>query len=178
MIARVLVNIAGFYAAWFACILGAGRGNMWIGPVVVACVVTPQALAHPAPRREAATIAAVAGSGAVIDIILYSAGLITFEAGAILFALWIGSLWMNFAATLSTSLAWLARYPIVAGALGAVSGPGTYALGVALGAIGFHEERWRSVAALAAVWAVALPAALAVMRRMHSGDTQMESRPE
>lgn len=169
MIARVLVNIIGFYAGWFACILGAGRGVVWIGPVVVACVVAPQVLAHRDRLREAATVVAVAGVGVTIDVLLYSFGLITFAAGVGVFAVWIGALWVNFAATLSVSLGWLARWPIVAGVIGAVSGPGTYALGVALGAIGFHEERWRSVAVLAAVWAVALPAALVVMRRIHAG---------
>ncbi len=74
---------------------------------------------------------------------------------------------MNFAATLSVSLGWLARFPILASILGVASGPGTYYLGVKLGAIGFHEELWPSFLALGVEWAAALPAALLLMRRIH-----------
>lgn len=30
---KLLINVAGFQLAWFACVIGAGRGEPWVGPV-------------------------------------------------------------------------------------------------------------------------------------------------
>ena len=34
-----LLNFAMFYLGWFACVMGAGRGELWLGPSVVAALV-------------------------------------------------------------------------------------------------------------------------------------------
>lgn len=169
---RLIVNIVGFQAGWFACILGAAHGMVWLGPIVVVIVLGVNLALNPSWGREIASLVAIAAAGTAIDTGLHLAGLLTFDHGrgpvSWVFVPWIGALWLNFAATLSVSMRWLTRLPVLAiAAIGVASGPGTYALGVRLGALGFHEQAWISLAALAIEWAIALPGALWLSRRIH-----------
>ena len=79
---RVL-NFGMFYVGWFACVAGAGRGQLWLGPAVVAV-------------------------------------------------------------------------------LGAVCGPLSYAAGARLGAIELHPNALASLAGIALVWGLAMPALLVI----------------
>lgn len=175
---RLIVNIVGFQAGWLSCVVGAANGLALLGPLVVVCVLAVHLWLHAARRREALAIGVVACVGTLVDAGLAGAGVLTFEHGSLgVFSLWLGALWVNFAATLSVSLRWLGRWVLVAAVLGAVSGPSTYYAGMRLGAIGFGTDVWRALGILALEWAIALPLALMAFERIHRSGLG-ESGPE
>ncbi len=77
---------------------------------------------------------------------------------------WIVSLWVLIAATFDSSLSWMNRKPWLAAAFGAVGSPLSFAAGVRLGAAGFVAPAPVALAALAVLWAAALPLAFVVSR--------------
>jgi hypothetical protein len=72
------------------------------------------------------------------------------------------ALWMLFATTLSSSMAWLAGRHRLAAVLGAVCGPLSYAAGARLGAIELPPHALASFAGIALVWGLAMPALLVI----------------
>lgn len=160
---RMLANIVGFYAGWFACVLGAADGMPWLGPVVAAPLLALHLALHPARRRELGFLVLAAAAGVAVDSGMLLVGVLRFEgshAVTPMFLLWFGALWATFATTATVCLRWLARWPLLAAALGAVGGPATYYLGAELGAIGLHEELGVSLVALGVEWAIMMPALL------------------
>jgi len=160
-ILRVIVNLAGWDIGWTAAVLGAAKGMVWLGPVVVAGIVGINLSMDPRWRRTLKAIVIVSLIGGAVDVGLLLAGVFSFPAGepaeVAWFALWVGALWVNFAAVLGVSLRWLFGKILLAAALGAVSGPLTYWLGARLGAIGLHESLTLALGVLAIEWAVLLP---------------------
>jgi hypothetical protein len=80
--------------------------------------------------------------------------------------LWIVSLWMAFAVTLTRSLAWLMDRPALAAAFGALGGPLAYS-GAARGwhALHFEPPQWRGETWLALSWALAMYLFAMIVRR-------------
>jgi uncharacterized membrane protein YhaH (DUF805 family) len=71
---------------------------------------------------------------------------------------WLWMLWVLFALTLNTSLAFLKQAPLILSALaGLVFGPLTYIAGAQLGAASF-DKTWPHVIMLGVTWMFALPA--------------------
>lgn len=166
---RVLVNVAGFYLGWFACVLSAARGQPLLGPAVVAAVLSCHLALSPARGREAVLILVITLTGLVIDSIMLTTGVVRFAASTVVSLAWFGALWANFAAILTVSLRWLARAPWIALALGAVGGPATYYAGAQLGAIGLNDELWISMTALAVEWGVMIPVLSRIADNWHRG---------
>ncbi len=107
--------------------------------------------------------------GLVLDSALSASGVFTFltnQPGVWVSPPWMVSLWMNFAATLGSSLGWLQGRPLLAALFGGLGGPLSYWAGARLGAI--ELAGWPSLAVLAVVWAVATP--WLVGRAARSGD--------
>jgi len=158
-----LLNFAMFYLGWFACVGGAGRGVLWLGPVVVAALIVAH-LCLTSNRVQEAKLIVVAGFfGFVCDTLQASAGLYAFtntSAAPWLCPPWMVALWMLFATTLNGSMGWLAGRFGLAAALGAVFGPLSYLAGARLGAIELHANAFVSLAAIAVAWAGAMPALL------------------
>ena len=150
-------------AAWFAAVVGAARGLPWAGPAAVAAVLALRLVWTADRRAEIAFAAAAAAGGFALDTALTAAGL--YAPAPYLLPLpwsapWMVSLWVNFAATLNGPLRSLrGRYGLAA-VLGAVGGPAAYAAGERLGAVTFGEPRVLCLAALAGVWAAAVPGLL------------------
>lgn len=67
-------------------------------------------------------------------------------------------LWVNFGTTLSPSLRWMWRRPLLAGALGAIGGPVAYWVGSRIGAISLAEAEWKGLVWVAVQYAIVLPA--------------------
>ena len=111
-----------FYAGWFACVAGAGRGRLWLGPTVVAVLFMGHLLFTRDRVREARLALAVGLFGFAVDTLQASAGLYAFTGTSVLPWLcppWMVALWMLFATTLSSSMAWLAGRHRLAAVLGA-----------------------------------------------------------
>jgi hypothetical protein len=159
-----LLNFVMFYLGWIACVIGAARGQLWLGPTIVAVWSVVHLSLSPAPLQEARLILAVAIFGFATETLQASAGLYTFpptaSAAPWLCPLWMAALWMIFATTLNSSMGWLAGRYGLAAALGALFGPVSYLAGARLGAIEFPAHALVSLVGIATTWAIAMPALL------------------
>jgi len=164
-----LLNFGMFYVGWFACVAGAGRGRLWLGPTVVAVLLMGHLFFARDRVREATLALAVGLFGFAVDTLQASAGLYAFTGTSVLPWLcppWMVALWMLFATTLNSSMAWLTGRHGLAAALGAVCGPLSYAAGARLGAIELHPNALVSLAGIASVWGLAMPALLVIRQAL------------
>lgn len=135
--ARKLLNLGLFQVAWFAAVLGAANGATWLGPLVMLVVLSVH-LAMIQDRLGELKLLGVAGlAGFVFDTSMVAAGV--FTPVQVLFPHpfsppWMIGLWLNFAATLNVSLAWLQERYLLAALCGALGGPLAYYGGAKLGA--------------------------------------------
>lgn len=157
---EMLVNFAGFQAGWFACVLGAAAGYPLAGPVVVIAVVLGQMLWRRERRGDATLLLLAGGLGWSLDSLLVGLGVMAFPPEAALVrptALWMVALWINLAATLRVSFAWLDGRWALAAVLGAVAGPLAYGAGARLGAIDLGGRPALSLALIGVEWLIAMP---------------------
>lgn len=106
--------------------------------------------AKPSEWRFIGTLALL---GLAIDGGLHLAGGFDFSGHALvagLLPLWLWMLWPLFATLVFHSLAWLWRYPLIAAACGAISGPLSYLGGAAIADVGLAP--WL-LPAQAVIWA-------------------------
>jgi len=153
-----LLNFGAFYLGWFACVVGAAHGMPLLGPALVAGLIGLHLLLVPQRAMELRLIAAVGAIGFVVDSTQALLGVFRFvgHPGMWLCPLWLASLWMIFASTLTGSMNWLARRYALAAVLGAFSGPLSYIAAVRIGVIEFPNAHM-SIVALAIVWALTVP---------------------
>ena len=167
--ARLIVNVVGVNAGWFACVLGAAHGLHWLGPAVVAGLLALHlALNHP---WQVEVLLAVAGGvfGFAFDSLLIAGGVYQAERWLLpapLTAVWLVALWMNFALVLNLALGWLQGRWLPAAVLGFVGGPAAYYSGQRLGAVRLTPPLWRSLLILGIAWAVAIPVLLWLARAL------------
>lgn len=156
---KMAVNFIFFQAAWFACVLGAARGMEWLGPVCVASFLLVSLKLSDNRTAELKLYAASALMGLCFDTGMTAAGFFCPVPHLLpppFSPPWLMALWLNLAATLNVSLAWLKRRYLLAAAFGAAGGPLAYYGGAKLGAVvtlpGFYD-----LLALAAGWAAVTP---------------------
>lgn len=162
-----MLNFAGFWIGWTACVLGAAHGLPWVGPAVAAAVIAAHAIVTPRSVRWWPIVPGAAILGLLVDGTLNAVGAIHYQgvAGATwLPPPWLPALWVLFASTLPGSLRWLLHRPLLAAALAAVAGPVSYASGARLGAINLGRPVVFSLTALAVAWGMSMPVLLAMVR--------------
>jgi hypothetical protein len=136
-LARTAVNVVMFQVAWFAAVIGAARGMLWLGPLAMIPTLAVHLLLQDDRRGEVKLLLAAGLLGFLFDT--------TFVAGGVFTPLqhllprpfsppWMICLWLNFAATLNVSMAWLRGRYLLAAAFGAIGGPLAYYSGARLGA--------------------------------------------
>lgn len=168
---NALANAVLFQLTWFAAVIGAGRGLAWPGVAAVAGFALLQLGTRPDTRASDLRLLALAAvAGFALDSAFAASGLLRYAApwpSAVLAPAWIVALWVNLALSLNHSLRWLQPRPWLAGVLGAVSAPLSY-LGAARGfdAVAFAAPTWRTLAVVAACWAVLLPLLVLAARRL------------
>ncbi|HSR69609.1 MAG TPA: DUF2878 domain-containing protein [Acidobacteriota bacterium] len=155
-----IANFIGFQAGWFACVLGAAYGYLWLGPLAVAglAVFNLKGLPPACRKRELRLLASVSLLGLVLDSLLALSGVFTFldrQFPPWLSRPWMVALWANFALTLRASMQWLQERYVLGGLLGMVSGPLAYWAGARLGAVELHGVY--SLLMLAAAWSATVP---------------------
>jgi hypothetical protein len=134
---RKVINVVLFQAAWFAAVLGAARGMLWLGPLSMIPVLAVHLALQENRKGEVKLLLAAGMLGFLFDT--------AFVAGGVFIPLqhlfprpfsppWMICLWLNFAATLNVSMAWLRGRYILAAAFGAVGGTLAYYCGAKLGA--------------------------------------------
>lgn len=148
-----LLNAILLQAVWFAAVLGAARGWIWLGVIAAVPVLALHAWWH---RRQSdaglGLLAAALVLGAVVEGVLYLAGLRPAGGWP---SPWMLAQWAVFATALPAALAWLRGRPFLAAALGAVGAPFAYGAGMRLGAVAPAD--WTVLAAVAVAWAIAMP---------------------
>ncbi|MEM9801854.1 MAG: DUF2878 domain-containing protein [Planctomycetota bacterium] len=161
-----VVNFAIFQVVYFACVIGAARGNAWIGPLV-GLALLPINLAFIADRGRALRFWLLVGAvGTALDSILVATGVLAFPPGARLapealwttsfVPLWIATLWIALGTLLTSSLAWLGPRPLLAALLGAAGGAFSFWSASRLGATELPSVAV-GVTALAVEYALLLP---------------------
>ncbi|MRR08077.1 MAG: DUF2878 domain-containing protein [Deltaproteobacteria bacterium] len=134
---RKLLNIILFQGAWFAAVLGAANGKEWYGPLAVTLVLLVHFVLIEDRLSELSLMLVTGTLGFCFDTALSAAGIVT-PRGHVLphpFSQpWMISLWLNLAATLNVSLAWLKGRSLLAAIFGAGAGAGAYYGGARLGA--------------------------------------------
>ena len=171
---HMIVNALGFQAGWWACVLGVVHGYEAVGLAFCSLLVVAH-LVWVGPARTEMQMALVALLlGIAIDTLLQSFAVIHFEGRAwgALSPFWLWMLWVLFALTLNSSLAFLKRLPLRASAAaGLVFGPLSYLAGAALGAASLHRSVFE-LSILAMAWMLALPV-LVWMAQKISTDTKV-----
>ena len=168
---RKVINVVLFQAAWFAAVLGAARGMLWLGPLSMIPVLAVHLALQENRRGEVKLLLATGLIGFLIDT--------TFVAGGVFTPLqhlfprpfsppWMVCLWLNFAATLNVSMAWLRGRYILAAAFGAVGGPFAYYSGARLGATEALPSQG-GLLVLAIGWGVMTPVLVWLARVLTSG---------
>ena len=166
----LLANIVSFQVGWFACVLGAARGDRWLGPLFVLLIAAAWLFAAPRPRALAWVIALSGIVGWCWDSWLSLLGFIGYATGPVpapFAPLWILALWVLLGTTLPISLRWLRGKGWQAALLGAATGPLAYLGGARLGAL----QLLRPTAALCAEaigFGLLLPLLVALSRRCNA----------
>ena len=163
-----VASFLAFYAGWFACVGGAAKGWTLLGPGVAVLLVAMHLLVARERLREAALIAAVCAVGWAVETLHVVGGAIVFGPSALwVWSVpgWMVALWVIFATTLTTSLAWLARRYVLSAVLGVVFGPLSYYYGLRFGAVEMPDLTY-SLLFFATTWAAALPLVLLIADRL------------
>lgn len=167
-----LANFIGFQLCWFACVLGAARGHEWAGPAAVALFLAVSLARRDSVARELAALALAAVIGTVVDTLELRMGWLAYAGTPLLGGLapaWIVALWVVFAMTFDSSLAWLAGRRAWFAAFGAFGAPLSYWGGARLGALSFGEPLLESVLGISVCWGLALPLVSWVVERTRAG---------
>lgn len=165
----VLAEFAGFQLVWCACVVGAAQGTSVLGVLAALAFVGLRLGAAPARGRAWAAVAAVALLGALTDTLLARLGWLSYACApaATAFApAWIVALWAAFAATFRSSMAWLTRRAWLCGLCSAACAPISYLGAERLGALSLQAHTLPVLAGIGLVWACAVPAAVALERRV------------
>ena len=165
----VIVNFVLFQLAWLACVIGAARGQPWVGPVVVAVVAAWHLAQSRRPGPELALLGAAAAIGTVFDSLLVATGWLVYPSGQwhpLVAPYWIVALWIAFATTLNVSLDWLKGRPLLAAVFGGLGGPMAYLAGAGLGGVAF-VDKVSAMTLLAFGWAVLTPLLVTLAARLN-----------
>lgn len=151
-----IVNQLGFLACWWLC---AGFAD-WGGLAALVLILIHLAL-QPQRKPELSVLLLCGSLGMLADAMLMSQGWLAFGTSTML-PFWLVVLWVAFAATLNHSLVFLHKRIALASLLGAVFGPVSYWSGMQLGRLQFPHSTTSTMLLLGLVWAVLMPALVAL----------------
>lgn len=159
----LLWNLVSLNIGWWSSVLSAAQGAAWVGPAVIAVIVTIHLTLMPARPREVATMIAVGAFGYLIDSVLVLTGAFGIPASAHVgwpSPIWMVALWVNLSTALNIALYWLVKKPVLGAVLGAVGGPVAYTGGWHFGALTAPNGIGALAAAVSFQWAIATPIVL------------------
>jgi hypothetical protein len=155
------VNFVFFQTLWFACILGAARGLVWPGLLLLLCFMMWQLWPGRRAPGDIGLILICAAAGLVLDTLWIRFGLIRFNTPvpyADWAPLWIIMLWITLGMTLNHSMAWMRRYLWASVALGAIGSPLSYLAGSRLGAAELPTDLTWPMVSFGLSWGLLMPA--------------------
>jgi hypothetical protein len=180
---RKLANFALFQAGWFACVLGAGAGHAWFGPLAVLVILALHLTLVERSRFELMFVVVAGLIGTVLDSFQTWIGAVRFAGSPalnFLCPLWITALWCTFGTTLNVSLGWLHRRFVLAALLGAVAGPLTYVGASRLDAV-VLPSHGLAIVTVGIEYALAMPMLLLVsgqIRRMRENPSRTDRQSD
>lgn len=164
---RLGVGFVLFQAAWFACVIGAARGQVALGIAVAVAVISVLLATSTQRAVELRLLALALAVGAAWDGMLLRTGLVEYASPGPLpdwAPIWILALWGLFAPMLREPMRWLHGRPLLAALFGGVGGPLSYAAAERLGACTFPDPAF-AMTVLGAGWALIVPLLLFAARR-------------
>jgi hypothetical protein len=165
---KIAFNVVSLYAAWFAAVLAAAHGRPWLAVAASLVAVVANIAFASARTAEVILVVQAALVGIVVDGALINLGLARYASPGPLAHLppfWLITIWMAFATSLNSSLAWLKDRLSLAALLGLVGGPLAYFAGARLGGMEFTQPVWLALAAVGLLWMAAFPLLLFLARR-------------
>jgi len=166
---RSLLQFAAFQGLWFAAVLGAARGQAWLGLLALVPYLALHRFALGVDGRGLVRAVLLGLAGAALDGLLATLGLLAYPGTQAAWPLpvppWIVALWIAFALLPSVSLAWLAPRTRLALLLGALGGPLSALGGVRTGALALGEPAALALGVLALEYALATPLLLKLAPR-------------
>ena len=162
----LIINFILFQLAWFACVIGAGKGMPWLGVLITALVLGWHLYQAKNVKPELLLMLCALIIGAAYDQSMLSLGYISYLNNgwsSVIVPVWILALWLAFTSTLNVSLRWMRNKHLVAVVFGAIGGPLAYLGAEKLGAVVLHGAT--SYIALSIGWAVITPLLLLLSSR-------------
>jgi hypothetical protein len=154
-----VLNYLLFQVGWLMCVLSAARRRAGVGIAFASLVIGWSVLRAPSPVRHLLFLLIVGLLGLAWDSALVIAGLLRYTGGTAedrIAPAWIFVMWLLFASTLNSSLAWLQPHALLAFLLGAIGGPMAFSGAARMGAVQMLRPR-AAFAALACGWALLMP---------------------
>ena len=154
----IFVNFIGFQIGWFACVIGAAKGQPLLA-VICAFLIVAIHLYRNRSYAELLIIVVAMLIGFVWESLLVASGWLSYSntADSEMFApVWLVAMWAVFATTINLSMAWLKGRRFLAAIMGAVFGPLAIVAGEKLGAVEFVSQPIALIA-LSLGWALLMP---------------------
>ncbi|MDI1309509.1 MAG: DUF2878 domain-containing protein [Methylotenera sp.] len=162
----IIINFILFQIAWFACVVGAGKGMPWFGVMITMVVLVWHLSQAKSVKAELLLLLCALLIGAVYDQSMLSFGFISYVNNgwsSAIVPVWILALWLAFTSTLNVSLRWMRNKHLIAVIFGAVGGPLAYFGAQKLGAVVLPSTA--SYIALSIGWAIITPLLLLISSR-------------
>lgn len=164
-----LINMALMQILWFITVFAAAADRLWLGLPVLLLFLVWQMRSAIRISGDFRLIPAALLLGLILDGAWIRLGWLEYASPwpvAKHAPLWILSLWVGLALTLNHSLAWLQSKLWLAGVLGGVAAPFSYAAAERIGALRFTigAEVW--IIGLGLSWAMAIPLLLWLARKL------------
>ena len=164
-----ILHFLGFQACWFATVLAAADGNLWLGPICIAIFVAIHISVIARRVLEFIRLVVAALLGVIGDSLLTQAGVLQFGPDhETLSPVWMISLWALFMATLPVTMPWLRGRYWIGALVGAIAGPFCYFAGAKLGALAIAANELQSAAWIAMEWLIATPILILITERSKS----------
>lgn len=154
-----LLNALGFQAGWWACIAGVARGLEIEAIIFCFCLISIHLYFSKNPLLEVKMGLVGLLLGVWVDTGLQYFSVMGFYGWALgpLSPFWLWTIWVMFALTLNSSLAFLQSQPLfLSGGLGMIFGPMTYYAGAKLGAADL-DDSINHIVCLGVAWTLAMP---------------------
>ena len=155
---KKLINFIQFQAVWFLCIFGAAH-QFELMAILISAGIIAWAILTSEHRTHDYVISLIAAIvGLALDSLLVSQNLISFTTAywTSMAPLWMTPIWIALALTLQSSMSWLSGRYVLAGILGAISGPFAYWAGVRMGA-GALTDLTTTMICLSVIWLIITP---------------------
>jgi hypothetical protein len=166
---RVVINGLLFNVSWFVIVMS--QSNLVaVGQVIVHLCVHFALFGR--GLSELRLVALITVLGLLLDQLLFSLGLFNLAGGSGA-PLWLSCLWPVFATTLCHAFSSFQGRPLVAAAIGAIGGGGSYVAGVNLSEVNFGSPLMSPIV-IALVWAVLFPSLLSLAKQIVPANTGAE----